>query len=72
MQFQHAKGSKKYSPLTCKTSQQHLPWHFSPCLTRPKSISPQKSQNVGVLYECTNSVCGCTTSRSLCGVAEIR
>lgn len=25
------------------------PSHFNPCRTRPKSISPQKSQNVGAL-----------------------
>lgn len=27
----------------------HSPSHFKPCLTKPKSISPQKSQKVGVL-----------------------
>ena len=27
------------------------PSHFNPCLTRPKSISPQKSQKCGDLYE---------------------
>lgn len=26
-----------------------LPSHFNPCLTKPNSISPQKSQKVGVL-----------------------
>ena len=27
--------------------------HFKPCLNIPNNISPQKLQNVGVLYECT-------------------
>ena len=31
----------------------NLPSHLRPWRTKPKSISPQKSQNVGALYEWT-------------------
>lgn len=34
--------------------------HFKPCLTKPNNISPQKSQNVGVRYECTDNAWGLT------------
>ncbi len=47
--------------------------HFNPWRTRPKSISPQKSQKAGDLYECTFSWCGriCTPSWGMLAADEI-
>ena len=48
-----------------------LPSHLRPCRTKPKSISAQKSQNVGTLYECTTRAWGLrgTSSPLISGTA---
>ena len=44
-----------------------IPSHLSPCRTIPNSSSPQKSQKVGDLQECTKRECGRITSSSFGG-----
>ena len=50
---------------SCLARVDRLPSHLRPCLTRPNSISPQKSQKWGDLYEWTNSRWGRICSSSM-------
>ena len=67
------KTRKKISTRFCDFLCRDLHSHFNPWRTRPKSISPQKSQKAGDLYECTFSWCGriCTPSWGMLAVDEV-